>query len=379
VKFEILASAGHARRGRLTTAHGTVETPCFMPVGTLGAVKGLGPHELEQAGAEVMLANLYHLVLRPGIETIERLGGLHRFCGWSGVLATDSGGFQVFSLADLRSVDDGGVDFKSHLDGSPVRLTPESVVEMQERIGVDFAMVLDECPPWPVEEKVAEAALDRTLAWARRSRERQRNSATALFGIVQGSVYPRLRERAVSEIAALDFDGYALGGVAVGEGMEASRSTVALFAKALPEDKPRYLMGVGTPEDIGHAVRCGVDLFDCVLPARNARHGMIYTRDGLLRIKNAAFRSDDRPLDPACGCPACLKVSRALIHHLIRAGEITGQVLATLHNVRFFLDFMRDLRETVASGSSLVPAAGNASDTRSPEPSPVLTQRRFDR
>jgi queuine tRNA-ribosyltransferase len=349
--FQILKRDGRARLGRLQTAHGPVDTPCFMPVGTLGAVKGLGPHELEAAGASVMLANLYHLALRPGIDAIERLGGLHRFCGWRRVLVTDSGGFQVFSLTDLRSVDDDGVSFRSHLDGKALRLTPESVVEMQERIGVDLAMVLDECPPWPVTEVLAERALDRTVAWARRSRERHHGGATALFGIVQGSVYPRLRERAIEEITALDFDGYALGGVSVGEPAAASDDVVARFAPALPEERPRYLMGLGTPDDLVHGVRHGVDLFDCVLPARNARHGLLYTRAGVVRIKNAAFRDDDRPIDPECGCPACRHVPRALVHHLIRSGEITGQVLATLHNVRFFLDFMGDLRQAVASGS----------------------------
>ncbi|HVR28013.1 MAG TPA: tRNA guanosine(34) transglycosylase Tgt [Thermoanaerobaculia bacterium] len=350
-RFEILKRAGTARLGRLRTAHGVVDTPCFMPVGTRGAVKGVPPHELEALGATVLLANLYHLALRPGIDTIERLGGLHRFCGWSRALITDSGGFQVFSLAHLRAVDDGGVSFRSHLDGSAVRLTPESVVEMQERLGVDLAMVLDECPPWPVGEAAAEIALERTLRWARRARESRRREQTALYGVVQGSFYPRLRERAIRGLEPLEFDGYALGGVSVGEGPELSAATVARFGPALPEERPRYLMGLGTPADLLHGVRHGFDLFDCVLPARNARHGVLYTRDGVLRLKNAAFRDDERPVDPACGCPACLRVSRALLHHLLRSGEITGQVLATLHNLRFYLDFMGDLRQALASGS----------------------------
>ena len=369
--FEVLARAGSARRGRLTTAHGPVETPCFMPVGTLGAVKGLGPEQLEEAGASVMLANLYHLTLRPGIETIERVGGLHRFCGWSRALVTDSGGFQVFSLSDRRAVDDDGVWFKSHLDGSTLRMTPESVVDAQERIGVDLAMMLDECPPWPVTEAAAEAALTRTTSWARRARARHRRAGTALFGIVQGSVYPRLRERAIAELTLLDFDGYAIGGVAVGEGSAHSRQVIERFAEALPDGKPRYLMGLGTPEDILHAVRNGVDLFDCVLPARNARHGLLYTRAGVLRIKNAAYRDDERPLDPGCSCPACRRVSRALVHHLLRSGEITGQVLATLHNVRFFLDFMGEIRKAVESGSLPPASACNASVTQPAERSPV--------
>ena len=351
MRFEILKREGAARLGRLTTPHGVVPTPCFMPVGTLGAVKGVPPHELEAAGATVLLANLYHLALRPGIDVIERLGGLHRFCGWTRTMVTDSGGFQVFSLAERRAVDDGGVGFRSHLDGSLVRLTPESVVEMQERLGVDLAMMLDECPPWPVAEAAAESALERTLRWARRSREHRSSESTALFGIVQGSFYPRLRERAIRELEALDFDGYALGGVSVGEGPELSAEIVARFAPTLPEQRPRYLMGLGTPADLIHGVRHGVDLFDCVLPARNARHGVLYTREGTLRIKNAAFRGDERPIDAACGCPACARVSRALLHHLMRSGEITGQVLGTLHNLRFYLDFMGDLRQALASGS----------------------------
>ena len=349
-----------------------------MPVGTLGAVKGLAPQQLEEAGASVMLANLYHLALRPGIETIERVGGLHRFCGWSRTLLTDSGGFQVFSLSDRRTVMDDGVEFRSHLDGSAVRLTPESVVEMQERIGVDIAMVLDECPPWPVTEAAAESALDRTLTWARRARARHRGK-NALFGIVQGSGYPRLRQRAIDELVPLDFDGYAIGGVAVGEGSAASRDVVERFAAALPDAKPRYLMGLGTPEDLLHGVRHGVDLFDCVLPARNARHGLLYTRAGVLRIRNAAFRDDDRPLDAECGCPTCGRVSRALIHHLIRSGEITGQVLATLHNVRYFLDFMGRIRDAVGSGSLPAATADDGSDTQPPESSSVLSQGRSDR
>lgn len=326
-----------------------------MPVATRGAVKGLGPHEIEAAGARILLANLYHLALRPGVEVIEKLGGLHRFCGWEGPMLTDSGGFQVFSLARLRNVDGAGVSFRSHVDGEAIRLTPQSVVEMQDRLGVDIAMMLDECPPWPVAEAAARASLERTLAWARRSREcherRQRPTAMALFGIVQGSFYPRLRERAVEEMVALDLDGYALGGVSVGESRELSRTTVERFAPVLPEDRPRYLMGVGTPADLLHGVRHGVDLFDCVLPARNGRHGVLFTRDGVLRIKNAVYREDERPPDERCACPTCRRASRALLHHLMRSEEMTGKVLATLHNLRFYLDFVADLRQALASGS----------------------------
>jgi queuine tRNA-ribosyltransferase len=349
--FEILATDGLARRGRLTTPHGVIETPAFMPVGTLGAVKGVTPQELASAGASVMLANLYHLALRPGIDTVERLGGLHRFTGWAGPILTDSGGFQVWSLGGLRTVDAGGVTFRSHLDGSPLRFTPESVVDAQARMGVDVAMMLDECPPWPVEKEAAEASWERTLAWARRARAVWNGGPGGLFGIVQGSVYPDLRQRAAAELAELGFDGHAIGGVSVGEPVPERRAVVEWTAPALPAEKPRYLMGVGYPEDILHAVTHGVDLFDCVLPARNARHAVLFTRRGVLRMKNAKYKDDPRPVDPECGCPACARTSRAFLHHLFRAGELTAPVLATLHNLRFYLDFMADLRQAIGLGA----------------------------
>lgn len=364
--FEVLARDGAARRGRLTTPHGVVETPAFMPVGTLGAVKGVTPQELEGAGASVMLANLYHLTLRPGIDAIAELGGLHAFTGWRRPLLTDSGGFQVWSLADRRLVDADGVTFRSHLDGASARFTPESVVAAQERLGVDVAMVLDECPPWPIEEEAALRSLERTLAWARRALDvRRRPERTALFAIAQGSVYRGLRERAAAELAELPFDGFAIGGVSVGEPGEERRLAVEWTASALPPERPRYLMGVGTPEDMLHAVRHGVDLFDCVLPARNGRHGLLFTRAGLLRIKNAAYRSDPRPVDEGCGCPVCQRVSRALLHHLYRAGEISAAVYATLHNLRFFLDFMADLRKAIEScrlADTVLPGTVSAAD-----------------
>lgn len=349
--FHIVARDGAARRGVLETPHGEVVTPAFMPVGTLGAVKGAGPHELEGLGAHIMLSNLYHLALRPGVEIIEELGGLHRFVGWHRPILTDSGGYQIMSLASLRRVDDDGVTFRAHHDGRLLRLTPEEVVDLQRRLAVDIAMVLDECPPWPTSYEAAAAALQRTNAWARRARDRHQAGDTALFGIIQGSVFERLREKALSELVELDFDGYGIGGVSVGEDRAAIRRVVAFTAPALPEAKPRYLMGLGTPADIAHGVSCGVDLFDCVLPSRNARHGLIFTRQGSLRIKNARFASDGRPLDEACSCPACRRTSRAFLHHLFRTGEITGKVLATLHNVRFYLDFMEVLRQAVEAGT----------------------------
>jgi len=349
--FSVLSRAGSARRGRLTTDHGTVETPVFMPVGSLGAVKGVTATELEAAGASVMLSNLYHLALRPGIERLEALGGIHAFTGWSRPILTDSGGFQVFSLARLSEVDDDGVTFRNHIDGGEMRLTPESVVDYQRRIGVDIAMVLDECPPWPVARQAAEDSLVRTLAWAQRARASWSPGPTSLFGIVQGSVFPDLRERAVRELTAMDFPGYAIGGVSVGEPSEDRHRVVEWTADELPADKPRYLMGVGTPWDIVHAVMHGVDMFDCVLPSRNGRHGLLYTRQGALRLKNARFGDDPRPIEEGCTCPACATSSRAFLHHLLRTGELTGKVLATLHNLRFYLDFMQDLREAIASGS----------------------------
>jgi queuine tRNA-ribosyltransferase len=359
--FEILPAtpgaasggAAHAaRRGLLTTPHGAVETPAFMPVGTLGAVKGVTPQELSAAGASILLANLYHLALRPGIDTIERLGGLHRFIGWTGPLLTDSGGFQVWSLGHLRTVDDDGVTFRSHLDGSSWRFTPEAVVEWQERLGVDVAMALDECPPWPVSREQAAAASERTLGWARRARAAWRGGAGGgLFGIVQGGVFHDLRERAARELAALDFDGYAIGGVSVGEPPAERRAVVERTAAALPPERPRYLMGVGYPADMLHAAMHGIDLFDCVLPARNARHGVLFTREGALKIRHARFRDDPRPVDAACGCPCCSRLSRAFLHHLMRAGELTGPVLATLHNLRYYLDFMAELRQAIALGA----------------------------
>ena len=336
----------------MTTAHGVVETPCFMPVGTLGAVKGLGPQSLQNLGAQVMLSNLYHLSIRPGIDLIEELGGLHSWCGWQGPILTDSGGYQVFSLSELRKVDRDGVTFKSHHDGRMVRFTPESVVEMQRRMGVDISMMLDECPPWPVPESEAAKSLERTQRWAERAaaaHAKSRRPEVNLFGIVQGSFYSDLRKRAVEDLRALDFDGFAIGGVSVGEAKTLGRDVVRQIAPELPSDKPRYLMGVGTPEDIAFAVACGVDLFDCVMPTRSARHGLLFTRQGEIRIKNARFKNDPEPLDPECGCRACTTVPRSFLNHLFRCGEITGKVLATEHNLRFFLDFMGDLRKALQS------------------------------
>ena len=354
LRFRVDRRDGLARLGRLRTPHGEVLTPAFMPVGTLGAVKGMGQDVLLASGAQILMTNLFHLLERVGAERIVGLGGLHRFIGWDGPLAMDSGGYQVFSLAGLRRVGDGGVRFQSPHDGSRVELTPERVVEVQELMGVDLAMVLDECPPWPVEREAAAESLGRTTLWARRSLDRWGagggRSAAGLFGIVQGSFFEDLRLGAVAELADLPFDGYAIGGVSVGEDRDLGRQAVSWVAPALPEDRPRYLMGLGTPEDILHAVGLGVDLFDCVLPSRNARHGTLFSSTGMVRIKNARYRDDPRPVDAACGCSLCRRYSRAFLHHLFRCGEITAKVLATEHNVRFFLDFMAGLRRAIAAG-----------------------------
>ncbi len=352
LRFEIVARHGQARRGRLETPHGTIETPAFMPVGTLGAVKGLTVTELEEAGASVMLANLYHLSLRPGIDVIEKLGGLHAFTGWNRPILTDSGGFQVWSLAKLRKLDPGGVSFRSHLDGSLLRFTPESVVSSQQRMGVDIAMMLDECPSWPIEHAVAKKSLDLTLSWAEKARRAwDERRPGGLFGIAQGSAYEDLRLFAAARLTELDCHGYAIGGVSVGEGIEHRRKAVEWTAPALPEHKPRYLMGLGTPRDILHGVMHGIDLFDCVMPARHARHGMLFTSGGALRIKNARYKDDPTPIDEASRWPLARRYSRAFFHHLYRSGEITAAVLGTLLNIRFYLDFMADLRERVPLGT----------------------------
>jgi queuine tRNA-ribosyltransferase len=352
-EFSLVRSDGPARLGRFETGRGAVATPAFMPVGTVGSVKGLTPQALTDLGAQVMLCNLYHLALRPGIEVVEAVGGLHRFTGWNGPILTDSGGFQVFSLAGLRTVNQRGVTFRSHIDGELLEFSPESVVSFQERMGVDIAMMLDECPPASATKKAVGISMRRTNQWAARARAVwKEDGASRLFAIAQGGVFEELRQEAVEALAALDFPGYAIGGVSVGESLEDRRRVVEFTAPLLPSTKPRYLMGVGTPLDILHAVRQGVDLFDCVLPSRNARHGVLFTRLGPIRIKNARFRRDSGPVDEDCSCPACTTVSRAFLHHLIRTGEITGLVLATQHNISFFLDFMRDLREAIASGAT---------------------------
>ncbi len=346
-----------ARAGELRTPHGVVRTPAFMPVGTAGTVKGVAAWELEALGPEMILANTYHLLLRPGVERIEALGGLHRLMAWEGPILTDSGGYQVFSLASRRTLDEDGVTFRSHLDGSAYRLTPESAVEIQARLGVDVAMVLDECLPYPVSLEEARPSVERTVRWALRGLERAHAIRAAaggwrggIFAIQQGSVDPGLRAWCSERLADLPFDGFAIGGLAVGEPREILHRAVAEAAPMLPESRPRYLMGVGYPEDLLHAVACGVDLFDCVLPTRSARTGKVFTSRGELVIKHARFADDPRPLDPACSCPTCRRYPRAVLRHLFVSREVTSVVLLTVHNLAYFLRLMREAREAIMAG-----------------------------
>ncbi len=350
MRFRVLRTDGAARLGRLELAHGTVETPAFMPVGTYGAVKAMSPAELAALGAEIVLANAFHLWLRPGLAVIERHGGLHRFIGWEGPILTDSGGFQVYSLGALRRIREEGVHFASPVNGDRLLLTPEESVRIQRALGADIAMAFDECTPWPATEREARASMERSMRWAERSKRAHEGAAGALFGIVQGSVYERLREESLARLLAIGFDGYALGGLAVGEPKAERTRILARCAPWLPTDRPRYLMGIGTPEDLVEAVAAGIDLFDCVLPTRNARNGWLYTRFGDVRIRNARWREDPRPLDPECTCYACRRFSRAYLHHLQKTNEILGARLATLHNLHYYLGLMRELREAIAAG-----------------------------
>ncbi|MDE3153934.1 MAG: tRNA guanosine(34) transglycosylase Tgt [Acidobacteriota bacterium] len=362
--FQVTATDGAARRGAFETPHGRVETPAFMPVGTQGAVKAVTWRDLEQVGAQIVLGNTYHLSLRPGDELIARRGGLHRFVNWSRPILTDSGGYQVFSLAGRRRVTEEGVWFQSHLDGARHLLSPERAVDIQARLGSDIAMILDECVASPGDEATARAAVERTRRWARRGRDRflalraggvegvtVTNPGQAQFGIVQGGVYRALREESVQATLDIGFEAYAIGGLSVGEPPPVMYDVVEYTAPLLPADRPRYLMGVGTPWDLVEAVARGIDLFDCVLPTRNARNGQLFTRTGRLNIKNARYAEDERPVDEACGCYTCRHASRAYLRHLFMAGEIAAATLNTLHNLTFYLDTMRRIRDAIVFGS----------------------------
>jgi queuine tRNA-ribosyltransferase len=347
-----------ARRGRLATPHGIVETPFFMPVGTQASVKGLTQETLEDLGAEIILANTYHLYLRPGHELVSKLGGLHQFMSWPRAILTDSGGFQVFSLSELRKITDEGVRFRSHLDGSEHLLTPEKAAEIQLALGSDIAMVLDECIETPAPRDKAEAALNRTTEWACRARayfheQTARNGHLPQwqFGIVQGATFADLRRESARQLLDLDFPGYAVGGLAVGEPHEITCEMTAEVTAVLPKDRLRYLMGVGRPEQIADYVALGIDMMDCVLPTRAARHACLYTSEGRVLIKNARFAQDQRPIDPNCSCSVCRRYSRAYLRHLFAAGELTAAILATHHNVHFYLDIMRQIREAIEFGN----------------------------
>jgi queuine tRNA-ribosyltransferase len=353
-RFELIATDGAARRGRLHTAHGPIDTPAFMPVGTAATVKAMSADMLRATGAQIVLANTYHLMLRPGAERVERLGGLHRFMAWPGPILTDSGGFQVMSLAARRQIDEDGVVFSSHLDGSRHVLTPERCMDIQRMLDATITMALDECPAWPIAQDDAAQSMRRTMRWAARCRSAWRERrGYGLFGIVQGSTDPELRRESAGRLVEIGFDGYAIGGLAVGETKPMMFDTVVLTCGALPADQPRYLMGVGKPADLVGAVARGIDLFDCVLPTRSGRTGQAWTRAGPVNLRNVRHADDAAPLDPDCACPACRDHSRAYLHHLVRANEILGAMLLTWHNLHFYQQLMAEMRRAIEQGNFL--------------------------
>ena len=351
LQFELLGSDGAARRGRLCFPRGSIETPCFMPVGTYGSVKAMTPQSLHEIGAEIILGNTFHLFLRPGLEVIERFGGLHKFIGWDKPILTDSGGFQVFSLAHRRKITEEGVRFASPVDGSKVFLSPEESMRIQRVLDSDIVMIFDECTPYPATEEVAGKSMELSLRWAERSKRAHEGNDAALFGIVQGGVYPKLRERSARALIELGFDGYAVGGLAVGEPQSERERTLEDTVPLLPQDRPRYLMGVGRPEDLVEAVRRGIDMFDCVMPTRNARNGHFFTRHGTLRIRNAKHEQDNRPIDPDCACYTCRSgFSRAYLRHLDRCNEMLGPMLGTIHNLHYYQELMAGMRLAIEQG-----------------------------
>ena len=349
-RFDLLARDGQARRGRLTLARGTVETPAFMPVGTYGAVKAMSPAELTEIGAQIVLSNTFHLWLRPGTEVIEMHGGLHRFMGWEGPILTDSGGFQVFSLGRLRTISERGVEFQSPVNGDRCFLSPEESMRIQRALNSDVVMIFDECTPYPVDERPAADSMRLSLRWAERSRHAHQGNPNALFGIVQGSMYQHLRDESLRGLCDIGFDGYAIGGLSVGEPKAEMLRILSQTAPQLPDASPRYLMGVGTPEDIVDAVEVGVDLFDCVLPTRNARNGWLFTRNGTIKLRNSRYRGDLAPVDEACTCYTCRHFSRAYLHHLQRVNEMLGSRLNTIHNLHYFQEVMAELRHAIERG-----------------------------
>jgi queuine tRNA-ribosyltransferase len=358
MKFTLHSTDRLARRGTLRLAHGIVETPAFMPVGTYGTVKAMSPLELNEIGAHIVLGNTFHLWLRPGLEVIEAHGGLHRFMGWDGPILTDSGGFQVFSLGALRKISEQGVTFQSPVNGDKCFLSPEKSMHIQKILNSDIVMIFDECTPYPADEQTAAASMRLSLRWAERSRQAHGGNSNALFGIVQGGMHEGLRDESSRELIEIGFDGYAIGGLSVGEPKDDMLRILKHTAPQLPHEQPRYLMGVGTPEDLVDGVAHGIDLFDCVMPTRNARNGMLFTRNGNIKIKNAQYRLDTRPLDEQCTCYTCRNFSRAYLHHLHRLGEILGARLNTIHNLHYYQELMSGIRAAIAGGRFDAFAAG---------------------
>jgi queuine tRNA-ribosyltransferase len=351
LRFELVKTDGAARVGLLHTAHGVVDTPVFMPVGTQATVKGLTPSQLEEAGARIVLGNTYHLALRPGDNVVAEMGGLHRYMAWNGPILTDSGGYQIYSLALTRKIDDRAAVFRSHIDGSLLELSPERAVEIQENLGSDIAMCLDECPPFETPSMYLDEAVRRTIHWAERCRAKHRRTDQALFAIVQGGTNVELRRQCAAELVKLDFPGYALGGFSVGETPSQMLSALAPTTDVLPANRPRYLMGVGRPIDILEAVASGIDMLDCVLPTRNGRNASAFTIDGSIRLRNARFKRDPEPIESGCSCYACRHFSRAYLHHLFLAGEMLGPILLSLHNVAFYCRFLTQIRQAIHDGS----------------------------
>ena len=346
--FNLKAQDNKARRGEIKTAKGAIQTPVFMPVGTAGTVKALKASDVEKSGAEIILGNVYHLMLRPSSELIEKMGGLHKFMNWNKSILTDSGGFQVMSLSQIRKISDEGVEFSSHIDGSKHFLTPEKSIEIQHQLGSDITMIFDECVEYPATYEKAKKAMERSIAWAQRSKNAfKKRDGFGIFGIVQGSTFKDLREISAQKLIEIDFNGYAIGGLAVGEGQKEMFEVLDYCTDFLPQNKPRYLMGVGKPSDIVGAVARGIDMFDCVIPTRSGRTGQAFVRDGVINIRNAKYRFDDKPLDEKCSCYACENHSRAYLHHLVKSNEILGAMLLTEHNIFYYQDLMRDIRQEI--------------------------------
>ena len=369
MQFAVTAQQDKARTGRMQFPRGDISTPAFMPVGTYGSVKGLNPGQIRATGAQIILGNTFHLMLRPGTEVIRKHGDLHEFIGWSQPILTDSGGFQVFSLGDMRKITEAGVKFRSPIDGAEIFLGPESAIAVQHALGADIIMVFDECTPYPATAEAARESMQLSLRWAQRCKHAHGDNVAALFGIVQGGMYLPLREQSLAGLQQIGFDGYAIGGLSVGEPKQEMREVIEQLGQQLPADKPRYLMGVGTPEDLVHSVSHGIDMFDCVMPTRNARNGYLFTSQGLLRLRNSRYRDDTAALDPLCTCYTCLNFSRAYLHHLDKCREMLGAQLNTIHNLHYYQDLMGGLRSAIEQGrlgafvSNFMAAQQNLTDT----------------